>query len=171
MFTFDRKTYDRLPPARSLSRTTTPGGLLAFMQSNIRYSEFTTLKSPEEVLQTKSGSCHDQTMFALNELRAMGYSPNALFVAELAMPSGHCGMTHSFVYYKKNGFICWFESSWGGYEGIRSFKSIKDIKQFFETQHKAGIFGDVKQYPFLQWGWFGIHTPGETLQEVVDKVW
>ena len=58
----------------------TPEELLKWMNQNIRYSNFTKLKSPEEVFTSKSGSCHDQVMFEMYCLRKMGLSPKGVLV-------------------------------------------------------------------------------------------
>ena len=79
----------------------TPEELLKWMNQNIRYSNFTKLKSPEEVFTSKSGSCHDQVMFEMYCLRKMGLTPKAEFFIEYHPHKTQGGMTHSFVYYKK----------------------------------------------------------------------
>lgn len=50
---------------RTLTGTKTPDELMSYMSKNIRYSDFTRLKKPREVLRQKSGSCHDQTVLEL----------------------------------------------------------------------------------------------------------
>lgn len=139
------------------------------MRKNVRYAEFTKLKSPEEVLSSKSGSCHDQVMFELHELRAMGYKPKAIFMIELDPDSSQGGMTHSLVYYTDNKKICWFEHAWGGHEGIREFGSPKDIEKYIRDQHNAGSFGNKKKFPVLLFGRFGNHSPGESVYDFVSR--
>lgn len=114
----------------------TPEDLLKWMNQNIRYSNFTKLKSPEEVYTSKSGSCHDQVMFEMYYLRKMGLNPKAEFFIEYHPHKTQGGMTHSFVYYKKDGKVCWFEHAWGGMEGIHVFKSLGTIKKYIRDKHK-----------------------------------
>ena len=147
----------------------TPEELLKWMNQNIRYSNFTKLKSPEEVFTSKSGSCHDQVMFEMYCLRKMGLTPNAEFFIEYRPPKTQGGMTHSFVYYKKDGKVCWFEHAWGGMEGIHVFKSLGTIKKYIREKHKRGDFGNYNEYPMLEFKNMGSHKPGETLGEFVNK--
>lgn len=55
-----------------------------------------------------SGSCHDQVMFELKELRRMGTKPKAIFFMEYN-DTGQGGMTHSFVYYEDKNNLYWLE--------------------------------------------------------------
>ena len=147
----------------------TPEELLKWMNQNIRYSEFTKLKSTEEVFTSKSGSCHDQVMFEMYCLRKMGLKPKAEFFIEYHPHKTQGGMTHSFVYYKKDGKVCWFEHAWGGMEGIHVFKSLGTIKKYIREKHKRGDFGNYNEYPMLEFKNMGSHKPGETLGEFVNK--
>lgn len=147
----------------------TPEELLKWMNQNIRYSEFTKLKSPEEVYTSKCGSCHDQVMFELYHLRKMGLKPKAEFFIEYHPHKVEGGMTHSFIYYKKDGKVCWFEHAWGDMKGIHTFKSLGTIKKYIRDKHKNGDFGNYKEYPNLQFKIMGSHTPGESLGELVSK--
>lgn len=147
----------------------TPEELLKWMNQNIHYSEFTKLKSPEEVFTSKSGSCHDQVMFEMYCLRKMGLTPKAEFFIEYHPHKSQGGMTHSFVYYKKDGKVCWFEHAWGGMEGIHVFKSLGTIKKYIREKHKRGDFGNYNEYPMLEFKNMGSHKPGETLGEFVNK--
>ena len=148
----------------------TPEELLKWMNQNIRYSEFTKLKSPEEVYTSKSGSCHDQVMFEMYYLRKMGLKPKAEFFIEYHPHKAQGGMTHSFVYYKKDGKVCWFEHAWEGMEGIHVFKSLGTIKKYIREKHKRGDFGNYNEYPMLEFKNMGSHKPGETLGELVSKI-
>lgn len=147
----------------------TPEELLMWMNQNIRYSNFTKLKSPGEVFTSKSGSCHDQVMFEMYFLRKMGLFPKAKFFIEYHPHKTQGGMTHSFVYYKKDGKTCWFEHAWGGMEGIHVFKSLGTIKKYIREKHKRGDFGNHNEYPMLEFKSMGSHKPGETLGEFVNK--
>lgn len=147
----------------------TPEELLKWMNQNIRYSEFTKLKSPEEVYTSKCGSCHDQAMFELYHLRKMGLKPKAEFFIEYHPHKVGGGRTHSFVYYKKDGKVCWFEHAWGDMEGIHTFKSLGTIKKYIREKHKRGDFGNFKVYPVIKFKAMGSHTPGESLGELVSK--
>ena len=126
----------------------TPEKLQTWMHQNIKYKEYTKLMSHDEVLNEKKGSCHDQVMFELEELRLMKLNPKALFFIEYNGNQG--GMTHSFVYYEKGNDLYWFENAWGLYAGIHKFKSLKDIKDFIKDQHTKGKLGNNKKYPDIE---------------------
>lgn len=145
-----------------------PEALSNYMKK-IKYKEFDTLMSPEEVQKQKRGSCHDQVMFEMSQLRKMGYDPKACFVMEYDKNQG--GMTHSFVYYRDNGKVNWIENAWSERAGIKSYNSLKEIKSEIHKAHSSGEYGDISSFPKLVFGEFddSEHVPGETLQELVDK--
>lgn len=147
-----------------------PKNLSDWMKNNVGYSEYTRLKSPIEVKRSKSGSCHDQVMLELSELKKMGLKPKAEFLIEYNPKSNAGGMTHSFVHYEKNGKTYWLENAWGGKEGVHEFSSLDDIKKSISTSHKTGEMGDVNSFPKLEWATLKEnHIPGETLSEFVNK--
>ena len=143
--------------------------LSEWMKRNIKYKNFNKLMDHDEVLETKSGSCHDQVMFELVELSE--YHPRALFVIEYTnkeVQDDHTNMTHSLVYYHNNGKTCWFENAWGGMEGIHEFKNLKELKEKLKELHREGKFGNYKKYPYLEISPFRNHKAGENLQQFVD---
>lgn len=153
----------------SIPEFKTDKDLFNFMRKNISYKNYTKLMSPEEVYQTKKGSCHDQVMFELYCLRKMKLKPKALFIIEYNDEgNGNSNVTHSLVYYTKNNKIYWFENAWGGNEGIHEFNSISELKEKLHNLHDNGKFGNNKAYPKLEITSFKSHKPGETLQELVD---
>lgn len=157
-------------PPYPLKGFKSPQELSAYMR-NFKYREFTTLKSPDEVGRTKSGSCHDQVMYELQQLRRMGLNPKAKFLMEIA-DNGQGGMTHSFVYWAAAGKINYLENAWGGREGIRQYDSIDQLENAFRRAHQNGSFGNRSRgYTNLEFGDFNDseHRIGEDLQELVDK--
>lgn len=147
-----------------------PSGLSEWMKKNIKYSNFTKLKSHDEVMKTKSGSCHDQVMFELEELKKCDHcNPKAMFLIEYNDKESTNATTHSFVYYKDNDKIMYFENAWKGHVGIKEFDSLKEIKDYFIKAHNNHEFGNVDQYPKLEFFNFGNHTPGESLEQFVQK--
>lgn len=143
--------------------------LLDFMKKNIKYKDFTKLMSAEEVFEQKKGSCHDQVMFELYCLRRLGYKPIATFCIEYKDGESEGGVTHSFVTYKKDNKVCWFENAWEGQEGIHKFESSKAVKDKILELHKEGKFGNNTKYPEVEFSSFGKHEPGETLDDFVNK--
>lgn len=159
----------KLKPSKTLSGTETPKALLDYMKKNIHYAEFTKLKSPEEVIDTKKGSCHDQMMLELHELRQMGMKPNSMFFMEYNPQNNQGGETHSFVYYKQNNKIFWFEHACGDYVGIHQYDDLKSIKDDIIRKHKSGRLGNCNKFPKIEFSSVGKHEPGESLQAFVDK--
>lgn len=147
----------------------TPKGLSKTLRK-LKYKEFTKLMSPKAVEKLKKGSCHDQVMYEMSELRKMGINPKATFVMECSN-NGQGGMTHSFVHYKNGKKTVWLENAWESKAGIHEYNSLNDIKREFRKAHKDGSFGNSKTYNNLIFGNFDDrkHKPGESLQELVNK--
>lgn len=153
----------------SESKFKSPKDLLTWMQQNIIYCDFTMLKSHDQVESTRFGSCHDQVMFELEELRRMDLKPKAAFFMELHPEKSYGGETHSFVYYEKDGNTYWFENAWADQKGLRKFDSFDDIKSKIKKMHESGKFGDIDQFPEIEWRQFrdDKHSPGDSLNDLV----
>lgn len=135
--------------------------LSKWMKSNIKYQEFKTLMTPEEVFESRMGSCHDQVVFELAVLKALKYSPKALFFIEYNDGDNVGGQTHSFVYYRRGTKFYWFENAWGGQAGIHGpYKNVKELKNDIISKH------DTKKYKKLQFASFK-GKEGMTLAELV----
>jgi len=153
--------------SESVDLKMTPEELSKWMKNNIKYANFTKLKSHDEVMKTKSGSCHDQVMFELEELKE--YHPKAVFLIEANDSETANAVTHSFVYYQNNNRLYYFENAWGGHAGIKEFNDLNGIKEYFIEAHNKKEFGDPNRYPQILFFNFGKHKPGETLNEFVTK--
>ena len=155
--------------ANDLPTFSNPEELMRWMKSNIRYSRYTKLMSHDDVAIERHGSCHDQVMFEIEELKKMGEKPRSLFIMEYNK-SGQSGMTHSLVWIDNHDSgILWIENAWNGMQGIHKFQNVKELKDHISQLHKTGKFGNIKQYPELEITSMKEHTPGESLQEFVDK--
>lgn len=141
----------------------TPERLLLGM-SDFRYTPFSTLMSPLEVLLTKQGSCHDQVMFEYSELEEMGLNPQARFIMKVD-EEGHGLETHSFIYYVVDDVWYWFESAWEDMRGIHAFDSydimIAEIADKFFARNYEGTVYIADFIP-------ANHTIGESLETLVD---
>lgn len=126
----------------------TPEELSKWMKSNIHYSNFTKLKSSDGVVESKSGSCHDQVVFEYNALKNMGKKPKILFFIACREGSNQGGMTHSLVYYSEGNKVKWFENSWSGMEGIHTYDSLSDLKADIRKMHSN--MPDAKNFPELE---------------------
>lgn len=131
---------------------------------NIQYCQFTTLKDHDWVEKNKKGSCHDQVMYELEELKKYGLSPNAKFFIQVD-DKGQGYETHSFVYLRINGKYIWFENAWKDYAGIHIYDSYSEMKKDIERKINC------KQNIHIVWGKFNTSKlqPGDSLQSVVDK--
>lgn len=140
------------------------------MKKTFKYSEFSKLQSPEETASKKSGSCHDQVMYELSELKKQGIEAKAEFLIEYDSKTGQGGTTHSFVYYRKNGKTYWLENAWSGHEGVHEYDSLDSIKKDIQRFRSTGDFGDSNKYDSLEFSDFkpSKHKTGESLQELVN---
>lgn len=126
----------------------TPEELFKWMKSNIHYANFTKLKSSDGVVESKSGSCHDQVVFEYNALKNMGKKPKILFFIAYREGSNQGGMTHSLVYYSEGNKVKWFENSWSGMEGIHTYNSLSDLKANIRKMYSN--MPDAKNFPELE---------------------
>lgn len=133
---------------------------------SIKYAEFTRLMSADEVARKKKGSCHDQVMYELRELRNAGYSPKATFFMDVDPKSGKGYQTHSFVHYDdpETGKHVWLEHAWQEEAGIHVYDSEKAMRDDIKIKHK--VPAGIKTYygPFDD----SKLKPGMDLQELVD---
>lgn len=139
--------------------------LQRWMKNNIRYKNFTQLMTPREVLKEKKGSCHDQVVFEMAALKALGYSPTAYFVLEHDDKPNNSqgGETHSYVVVKDNGKLYWLENAWDRYAGVNEITNPKFIRQ----AHKERAWGDSNKFKQLEVVRFA-GQPGDSLQQLVD---
>lgn len=128
------------------------------------YSKFTTLMSPEDVLITRHGSCHDQAFLALTELDAMGLFPKAKFIMAVDK-DGVGGETHTFVYWVDNNATYWFENTWEDYQGINEFESEQEM---LDCIIEAFKLRNPRQYIYLASFDPDYHQIGEDLETFVD---
>ena len=141
-----------------------PQELSDWMKSNIAYKEFDRLMAPEEVMQQKKGSCHDQVMFELEIFKQMGIPHGTIFFIEYNEGEMQGGRTHSLVYFLKGGKYYWFENAWGGHEGIHGpFRSLNDLKNQLYKENKKG-----SNYKELEFSSLGEVKPGMDLSEFVS---
>ena len=144
-------------------RTSSPYQLL-YLMSDFDYKDFDTLMSADDVLNTLSGSCHDQVIFELDELKKQGLNPRAKFLFAVD-DNGDGGETHSFVYYSEDQTLFWFENAWEDYRGIHSFDTEQEMLDFIidafinRNPGKTIYLADFNPED---------HTTGEDLQTLVD---
>lgn len=82
----------------------------------------------------KLGTCWDFTNYEAEALRKMGITYKCYF-AIMGEEGRKVTPTHTFLTFKdKEGNIYWFESSWGGNKGVRSYPNEKDLLNDFVTR-------------------------------------
>lgn len=147
----------------------TDSDLLKWMNNNIKYCNFTTLKTPKEIYETKRGSCHDQVLYELTVLRKLGYrNVKAWFFLEYN-DNGQGGETHSIVTYEKNRNCFYFENAWELNKGIHKIPNEKNnVLNLFTEFHDKGKIGNINKYNNISVCHF-YPEPGITLQEILDN--
>lgn len=159
---------------QELNSMNTPNELYDWMRKNIRYANFTRLKSQAQMIKSRSGSCHDQVAFAYPILRAMeNVNPRILFFIATNPDKGTSGQTHSLIWWSDpaDKKVYWFENSWGGNQGIHKFDSEEDMKASIEKRYKEGP--EAKNYPELVFKSTSIKKfkEGITLGDLVNDVY
>jgi len=125
-----------------------PEELLKWMSDNLRYSEFTTLMSGEEVYRNRRGSCHDQVMLEVEQFKLMGIDTKVWFAMEYN-DKGQGGRTHSFVTYPGPGkTIIWFENAWESARGIHRFQNNirmrEMVRKMWDKDKKVSKYLDFR---------------------------
>lgn len=142
----------------------TPEDLLKWMKKNVSYHNFTRLKTPDELYKSKTGSCHDQSLFVKYVLNKLHIKTGTLFIIECPEKGGAGGETHSLTYFKKNKKLYWFESAWGGNEGIHGpYDSLSELKHAVESK-----WNKKAAYPILFMTTVKNTQAGMTLGEFVN---
>lgn len=130
----------------------TPEELSRWMKANIHYDSPSTwkLKSPLDTYSSKKGNCHDQAYMEKQVFNQMNISNGLLSFIEYNENSTEGGMTHTLLWFKKNGKLYWFENAWDGEQGIHGpYNSIKELKLEIESLHKN--MPSYNKYPDLAW--------------------
>lgn len=130
----------------------TPEELSRWMKANIHYDSPSTwkLKSPLDTYTSKKGNCHDQAYMEKQVFNQMNISNGLLSFIEYNENSPEGGMTHTLLWFKKNGKLYWFENAWDGEQGIHGpYNSIKELKSEIENLHKN--MPSYNKYPDLAW--------------------
>lgn len=155
--------------AKAISELETPQDVYDFIKKNVTYAEFDKLMTPDEVLQKGKGSCHDQAQLAKELLGKIGKNVALHFFIALRPNDPVGGNTHTFVTYKEDNKIVWFETSWDGANGIRKYDSMNQLKSDLFKYHMKTSYG--KKYPELEFESVGNKVkPGMDLGEYVNAM-
>ena len=111
----------------------TPEQLLAWMKSNIKYSHDSNwkLKTFDEVVETKCGDCHDQSLFEYTVFKDLNIKCGRLFMIEYIGDEIHdAGATHTICYFVSNNKYYWFENAWESKRGINGpYLNLDELKK------------------------------------------
>ena len=130
-----------------------------------RYKNFDKLMAPKDVVKTRKGSCHDQSLYAYTRLKGLGFDPKIKFLIE-ADDSGQGGMTHSFCWFKDGKAVYWLENSWENQRGLRSYPSEQAMmKDVYSRWEKRQEFQHLYSGDAVIANW----TPGMELQEMLNR--
>ena len=117
----------------------TPEELYKFVISNITYKHNNKFNTPEDVLKTKSGDCHDQAYLLYRILKSLKYECGRIFMIEYNENSDKGGKTHTACWYKDGDKYKYIETAWGKLHGIHGpFDSINEIKKFIKDKWDYG---------------------------------
>ena len=138
--------------------------------TNVEYSDFVRLKTPQETFASGKGSCHDQVMAELDELRKLGIKASARFLIEYNPENDAGGTTHSYVYIRDGKNVLWLENAWAGKKGVHPFRSVSDIEHYISESRKRGEWGDRVRFSKVEFADFKPekHQYGEDLQTLID---
>lgn len=164
-YTNDINTGDEeLDDLLKLERKELPATYLKASMKNFTYdSSDHKLRSPKETAKMKTGNCHDQVLYELDQLKKGGRDAKAKFLIEVDSKTGQGGQTHSYVYYKDGNQFVWFENAWEDQKGEHRYNSEKELHDDVKKKFRANTSMD-KIYD----GDFEA-KPGDTLQDIVDK--
>lgn len=130
----------------------TPQELYNWMHSNIKYKEFTKLMTADNVLNSKSGSCHDQVVFESKFLKSLVYKIGYCFFIEYD-ENNQGGITHTLLFYylnendyKNKGPIYVFENAWSNKSGITKYSNEKELTSTINKWFDSGLFGNKNKF-------------------------
>lgn len=141
----------------------TPLQMMSFLKY-LLYVDFTTLMSPDQLLETDMGSCHDQALFMLDELTRQGYEPVGKFIMAVDQ-NGQGGETHTFVYCIIGSKFYWFENAWEEYRGMHDFNTEEELLNYVID---AFTNRNPNQYVYVGEFIPEDHSIGEDLKAFVD---
>lgn len=88
------------------------------------FEEFYYLLSPDELLESRCGTCWEQVELERKLFNDEKYEVETYFICTYAVDASPC---HTFLVYKESDRYYWFENSWYNYRGIHEYSSIKEL--------------------------------------------
>lgn len=98
------------------------------------------LQSPKQLLKSKRGLCWDQVELERYYFEKNNYRIKTFFVIGNSGINFH---THTFLVYRKDNLLYWFEHSWKKYHGIHEYKNINKLLN--DIKKKFSIFYNLNE--------------------------
>ena len=117
--------------------------LYNWMHKNIKYKSDGIYHSPEEVITSKSGDCHDQAELEKVCLSKLGYIAIKLFMVEYYDYSKPGGATHTLTIFTENKPFdinykwYWFENAWESKSGIHKLEDSLSPEKMYAPIFKS----------------------------------
>ncbi len=95
------------------------------------------LSKPEEIIESKVGTCYDQVELERSAFKNLGLKFNTYFMVYYDAKKLY---THTFLVYEEQEKFYWFEHAWEPNKGIHEYLSLydllKDVKDKFQKFNK-----------------------------------
>lgn len=144
--------------------------LFQYVTTNLQTDEFKTLKSPSEVMATKSGSSFDVSIFIAKMLARIGLKVGICYVSEINDETVDNPLRFATVYFAFHkgdnvGKVYWFEPCWKQFAGIREFKTLNELVICIKNVCQIAKGKSVECYNFS-----GKHFWGESFDEMISTL-
>lgn len=150
----------------------TPDKLFDWMHRNISYDKTIhewELKSASELYSTKTGNCHDQSLFIDVILRLLQIDHGQLFFVEYSK-SKSTGNAHTLSWYKKDRKYYWLENAWEDQAGIHGpYNSINELKNAILNIYNNDNDLNSHNYDGIAFGEKNMYELGMSLGEYVES--
>lgn len=104
------------------------------------------LETPEELIRSGYGLCFDQVELMRDLLINIGFSPKTYAIIH------NNKEIHTFIVYKKEDYVYWFENYWAHHKGIHKYEDINelflDIKNKFIANMKKNEKEKIQIYEY-----------------------
>lgn len=158
----------------------TPEAIYEWMHSNISYDKTIqgwTLKTPAEVFKSRTGNCHDQSLFESFVFHSLGIINGQLFFVEFSKDNPIGGNTHTLTWYRidtpnedfKYSYY-WFENAWEDQAGIHGpYNDIDGLKHAVLEIYKKDNDINSHKYDGIVFSTLSNYRCGMSLGEYVES--
>ncbi len=158
----------------------TPEEIQKWMHENISYDKIIkgwTLKTPAETFKTRTGNCHDQSLFESFIFHSLGIVNGQLFFVEFSKDNPIGGNTHTLTWYRvdtpnedyKYSYY-WFENAWEDQAGIHGpYNDIDGLKHAILEIYKHDNDINSHKYDGIVFSTLSNYRCGMSLGEYVES--